>query len=165
MISVVELGEKAKNVSRKLAKMRSSEKNRALHIVADAIVQSSNSILAANMMDVENGINNGMSKAMLDRLTLTPERIEGLAEGVRQVASLDDPIGEVIHMWERPNGIKIGQMRVPIGVVGMIYESRPNVTSDAFAICFKSGNACILRGGSDCIHSNTAIAVSYTHLY
>ena len=157
MISVVELGEKAKNVSRKLAKMRSSEKNRALHIVADAIVQSSNSILAANMMDVENGINNGMSKAMLDRLTLTPERIEGLAEGVRQVASLDDPIGEVIHMWERPNGIKIGQMRVPIGVVGMIYESRPNVTSDAFAICFKSGNACILRGGSDCIHSNTAI--------
>ena len=137
MISVVELGEKAKNVSRKLAKMRSSEKNRALHIVADAIVQSSNSILAANMMDVENGINNGMSKAMLDRLTLTPERIEGLAEGVRQVASLDDPIGEVIHMWERPNGIKIGQMRVPIGVVGMIYESRPNVTSDAFAICFK----------------------------
>ena len=157
MISVVELGEKAKNVSRKLAKMRSSEKNRALHIVADAIVQSSNSILAANMMDVENGINNGMSKAMLDRLTLTPERIEGLAEGVRQVASLDDPIGEVIHMWERPNGIKIGQMRVPIGVVGMIYESRPNVTSDAFAICFKSGNACILRGGSDCIHSNIAI--------
>ena len=157
MISVVELGEKAKNVSRKLAKMRSSEKNRALHIVADAIVQSSNSILAANMMDVENGINNGMSKAMLDRLTLTPERIEGLAEGVRQVASLNDPIGEVIHMWERPNGIKIGQMRVPIGVVGMIYESRPNVTSDAFAICFKSGNACILRGGSDCIHSNTAI--------
>lgn len=158
MISVAELGEKAKKVSRKLAKMKSSEKNRALHIVADALIQSANNILAANMLDVENAVNNGMSKAMLDRLTLTPERIEGLADGVRQVASLNDPIGEVTHMWERPNGIKIGKMRVPIGVVGMIYESRPNVTSDAFAICFKSGNACILRGGSDCIHSNTAIA-------
>lgn len=158
MISVAELGEKAKKVSRKLAKMKSSEKNRALHIVADALIQSANNILAANMLDVENAVNNGMSKAMLDRLTLTPERIEGLADGVRQVASLNDPIGEVTHMWERPNGIKIGEMRVPIGVVGMIYESRPNVTSDAFAICFKSGNACILRGGSDCIHSNTAIA-------
>lgn len=158
MISVAELGEKAKKVSRKLAKMKSSEKNRALHIVADALIQSANNILAANMLDVENAVNNGMSKAMLDRLTLTPERIEGLADGVRQVASLNDPIGEVTHMWERPNGIKIGKMRVPIGVVGMIYESRPNVTSDAFAICFKSGNACVLRGGSDCIHSNTAIA-------
>lgn len=158
MISVAELGEKAKKVSKKLAKMKSSEKNRALHIVADALIQSANNILAANMLDVENAVNNGMSKAMLDRLTLTPERIEGLADGVRQVASLNDPIGEVTHMWERPNGIKIGKMRVPIGVVGMIYESRPNVTSDAFAICFKSGNACILRGGSDCIHSNTAIA-------
>ena len=157
MISVVELGEKAKNVSRKLAKMRSSEKNRALHIVADAIVQSSNSILAANMMDVENGINNGMSKAMLDRLTLTPERIEGLAEGVRQVAALPDPVGKILGGNTLPNGLTVIKKSVPLGVIGIIFESRPNVSVDAGCLCLKAGNTVILRGGSDAINSNKCL--------
>ncbi|MCM1171162.1 MAG: glutamate-5-semialdehyde dehydrogenase [Clostridium sp.] len=152
-----ELGKKAKAASRILAKLGQTEKNDALLAVADALIKKADEIIAANSIDMEAAKKNGMSEALLDRLLLTRERLADMAEGVRQVAALDDPIGEVLSMKERPNGLVIGQKRVPIGVIGFIYESRPNVTVDGFALCFKTGNAVILRGGSDCIHSNIAL--------
>ncbi|MCM1288331.1 MAG: glutamate-5-semialdehyde dehydrogenase [Clostridium sp.] len=152
-----ELGKKAKAASRSLAKLGQTEKNDALLAVADALIKKADEIIAANSIDMEAAKKNGMSEALLDRLLLTRERLADMAEGVRQVAALDDPIGEVLSMKERPNGLLIGQKRVPIGVIGFIYESRPNVTVDGFALCFKTGNAVILRGGSDCIHSNIAL--------
>lgn len=152
-----ELGKNAKAASRILARLGQTEKNNALLAVADALIKNADEIIAANFIDMEEAKKNGMSEALLDRLLLTESRLEDMAEGIRQVVGLDDPIGEVISMKERPNGLLIGQKRVPIGVIGFIYESRPNVTVDGFALCFKTGNAVILRGGSDCIHSNIAL--------
>ncbi len=152
-----ELGKKAKAASRILARLGQTEKNNALLAVAEALTKNADEIIAANSIDMEAAKKNGMSEALLDRLLLTESRLEDMAEGIRQVAGLDDPIGEVTSMKERPNGLLIGQKRVPMGVIGFIYESRPNVTVDGFALCFKTGNAVILRGGSDCIHSNIAL--------
>ena len=132
-------------------------KNQVLEAVADSLIANSRELLEANAIDVKNGRENQMPEGLVDRLMLTEARIEGMAEGLRQVASLEDPIGEVIGMKKRPNGLLIGQKRVPLGVIGIIYEARPNVTADAFALCFKTGNVVILKGGSDAIHSNTAI--------
>lgn len=151
------LGKKAKEASKELAILDTYKKNRALNFVADALLYCEEELLDSNQIDVENAKKNGMSQALIDRLTLTKERIKGMAEGIRQIVQLEDPIGEVLSMKQRENGLMIGQKRVPLGVVGIIYESRPNVTADAFALCFKAGNAVILKGGSDAIHSNIAI--------
>ena len=156
-MTLQEIGQKAKEVSHVLGILGTEEKNRGLRAVADALVSGQDGSLAANEKDMEKARENGMSQGLLDRLKLTPARIEGMAEGLRQVADLEDPIGEVISMKQRPNGLMIGQKRVPLGVIGMIYEARPNVTADAFGLCFKSGNAVILKGGSDAIYSNLAI--------
>ena len=137
--------------------MGSTEKNKALEAVAVFLCERADEILKANDEDIKNAEQAGMSLSLIDRLRLSKERLEAMAEGIRQVAALQDPVGEVISMTTRPNGLIIGKKRVPIGVIGIIYESRPNVTADAFALCFKSGNAVILRGGSDAIHSNIAI--------
>ena len=151
------IGRKAKEASFLLGKTPTVKKNAALLAVADELNSRAEEILAANAKDIENAKKNGMKESLVDRLLLTKERIEAMALGVRQVADLNDPVGEVLGMKLRPNGLKIGQMRVPLGVIGIIYESRPNVTADAFSLCFKAGNAVILRGGSDAIHSNLAI--------
>lgn len=151
-----EMGRLAKNASRELIKLTQPVKNACLVTIARNLVEHTDEILEANDKDIENGKANNMPESLLDRLKLTADRIDGIAEGVRQVAALDDPIGEVLSMKERPNGLMIGRKRVPLGVIGIIYESRPNVTVDAFSLCFKSGNACILRGGSDAINSNIA---------
>ena len=152
-----EKGRLAKAASRKLPKLPQDGKNKALLACADALERKAGDILAANGLDLDKARANGMSPALLDRLALTEERIASMAEGLRQVASLDDPVDEVTGMKKRPNGLLIGRKRVPLGVVGMIYEARPNVTCDAFALCFKTGNAVILKGGSDAINSNIAI--------
>lgn len=151
------LGKRAKEAAKELAALDTYKKNRALNFVADALEFCEEEILESNEIDLENGRKNGMSKAMLDRLALTSERIKNMAEGIRQIVQLEDPIGEVLSMKKKENGLMIGQKRVPLGVIGIIYESRPNVTADAFALCFKAGNAVILRGGKDAIHSNRAI--------
>ena len=147
----------AKEASLKLAYMRTDEKNDVLFEMAGALRYNADYILSENQKDVESGRKRGMSKALLDRLSLTLDRIEGMAEGLEGVAALADPIGEVIHTGRRPNGLNIGKKRVPIGVIGIIYEARPNVTSDAAGLCIKTGNAVVLRGGSDAINSNSAI--------
>ena len=151
------LGENAREAEVILRNLGTAKKNQVLEAVADSLVAHADKLLAANAIDVENGRRNHMPEGLVDRLMLTEARIEGMAEGLRQVASLEDPIGEVIGMKKRPNGLLIGQKRVPLGVIGIIYEARPNVTADAFALCFKTGNVVILKGGSDAIHSNTAI--------
>lgn len=151
------IGQKAKEASFLLGKMGSSEKNKGLMTAAQEILDQQDKILAANSVDIENAKAKGMAQGLVDRLLLTPARIDGIVEGMRQVVGLEDPIGEVISMKQRPNGLMVGQKRVPLGVIGIIYEARPNVTADAFALCFKTGNAVILRGGSDAIHSNQAI--------
>jgi glutamate-5-semialdehyde dehydrogenase len=143
-----------------LARTSTDRKNAGLLAMADEIVSAAEPILAANAKDLEKATADGLSKAMLDRLTLTTSRLGAMADGIRQVAALPDPVGEVIKMWTRPNGLRISKVRVPIGVVGIIYESRPNVTSDAAVLCTKTGNATILRGGSESIHSNVAIAAA-----
>ncbi len=137
--------------------LNTKEKNDALLAVADALLKGSEEIKKANSIDVENGEKNGMHQGLIDRLKLDDKRIAAMAEGLRQVAELPDPVGEVIDGFERPNGLNIRKVRVPLGVIGIIYESRPNVTADAFALTFKSGNAAILKGGSDAINSNIAI--------
>lgn len=152
-----ELGAKAKAASRVMARLSQNDKNKALLAVADALVANAAPIMEANAIDMDNAKSNGMSEALQDRLLLNEARLEDMAIGIRQVVTLDDPVGEVLSMKQRPNGLMIGQKRVPMGVIGIIYESRPNVTVDAFALCFKTGNAVILRGGSDCIHSNIAM--------
>ncbi len=157
MINLVEIGENAKKASFFLGKLSTNEKNDALMKVADALIENSAEIIEANELDMEAGRINNMSKGLLDRLELNEKRIADMADGLRQVANLDDPIGEVLSMSKRPNGLTIGKRRVPIGVIGIIYEARPNVTSDAFALCFKTSNATILKGGSDAINSNRAI--------
>ncbi|MBE5942700.1 MAG: glutamate-5-semialdehyde dehydrogenase [Lachnospiraceae bacterium] len=151
------MGQLAKAASRSLMKLTQTDKNACLVTVARNLIENTEKILAANAKDLENGIANNMPESLQDRLRLTVERIEGIAEGVRQVAALDDPVGEVLSMKSRPNGLMVGKKRVPLGVIGMIYESRPNVTVDAFSLCFKTGNAVILRGGSDCIYSNIVL--------
>ena len=151
-----EMGRLAKKASRDLIKLTQPVKNACLITIARNLVEHTDEILEANDKDIENGKANNMPEALLDRLKLTADRIDGIAEGVCQVAALDDPVGEVLSMKKRPNGLMIGRKRVPLGVIGIIYESRPNVTVDAFSLCFKAGNACILRGGSDAIHSNMA---------
>lgn len=152
-----ELGVKAKIASRETGKMSTNVKNEALIAVADALVRDTEALLRANELDMENGRANGMPEGLLDRLLLTPARVEQMALGLRQIADLEDPIGEYISMKNRPNGLRIGQKRVPIGVIGIIYEARPNVTADAFGLCFKTGNAVILKGGKDAANSNDAI--------
>ncbi|MBS6516795.1 MAG: glutamate-5-semialdehyde dehydrogenase [Clostridium sp.] len=152
-----EIGQRAKTAARKLNSLGSEEKNRGLRAAAKALLDGEDRILAANQDDVILAVENGMSQGLVDRLELNPDRIQAMAEGLLQIASLEDPIGEVISMKPRPNGLLIGQKRVPLGVVGIIYEARPNVTADAFGLCFKSGNAVILKGGKDALRSNEAI--------
>lgn len=157
MYDLETLGKQAVEVSHILGKMDTSHKNEGLQKVADCLVERAQEIIKANELDMENGRQAGMHQGLLDRLALNKQRIEGMAEGIRQVIALEDPIGEVLSMKPRPNGLLIGQKRVPLGVIGIIYEARPNVTADAFALCFKTGNAVILKGGSDAIHSNKKI--------
>ena len=156
-MELIEIGRRAKEASFLLGKMGSQEKNEGLLAAADAILAGQEEILKANEIDILHAKEKGMAEGLVDRLRLTPQRISSMVEGMRQVAGLEDPIGEVISMKKRPNGLLIGQKRVPLGVIGIIYEARPNVTADAFALCFKTGNAVILRGGSDALHSNMAI--------
>jgi len=151
-------GKRARAASRIMAKTDTGTKNSALLKIADLIIESEEKLLEANALDLAAGKANGLDAALLDRLELTPARIEAMAEGLRQVAELPDAIGEISAMKEMPSGIKVGRMRVPLGVIGIIYESRPNVTADAAALCLKSGNATILRGGSEAANSNQAIA-------
>lgn len=151
------LGARAKEAAFKVGKLSINEKNKGLYSVAEELCLRKQELIQENEKDMEEAKARGMSLALQDRLRLTEERIEDMAEGLRQVAALADPIGEVSEMKIRPNGLRVGKKRVPLGVIGIIYESRPNVTADAFGLCFKTGNAVILRGGSDAIHSNKAI--------
>lgn len=153
-----QLGQQAKQAGRAISKAETSQKNRALLSIAKAISASSFELMVENQKDLQAAKDNGMDAASLDRLQLTSARIEAMIEGLEQVAALPDPVGEISGLSYRPSGIQVGQMRVPLGVIGIIYESRPNVTIDAAALCLKAGNACILRGGSESIHSNRAIA-------
>ena len=157
MLTLTEIGERARQVEPALRNLGVAQKNRGLERAARLLVEKSGEILNANAVDIETAKANHMNPGLVDRLLLSEARIEGMAEGLTQLASLDDPVGEVISMKKRPNGLLIGQKRVPLGVVGIIYEARPNVTADAFGLCFKTGNAVILKGGSDAIHSNRAI--------
>ena len=157
MSELLELGKNACDAKYVLQKLTTEEKNKALQTAANDLCERQEEILAANVLDLENGKNNGMNPGLLDRLKLTGERIAQIAEGLRQIAALPDCIGETMEHFERPNGLKIDKVRVPLGVIGIIYEARPNVTADAFGLCFKTGNAVILKGGSDAIHSNIAI--------
>jgi glutamate-5-semialdehyde dehydrogenase len=156
------LGSQAREASRIIAAADTGLKNQALLAIAEALNHDREKLLAANAVDMQNGSANGLDAALLDRLELNPERIDAMIEGLHQVATLPDPIGEVTDLQDRPSGIKLGKMRVPLGVVGIIYESRPNVTIDAASLCLKSGNATILRGGSEAIQSNQAIAACIT---
>ena len=157
-----QLGANARQASRLMASASTDKKNRALLAMADAIDANREHLASANAIDLEKGAANGLDAAMLDRLALTPARIDGMIEGLRQVAALPDPVGDVSDMRYMPSGIQLGKMRVPLGVIGIIYESRPNVTVEAASLCLKSGNAAILRGGSEAIESNQAIAACVT---
>jgi glutamate-5-semialdehyde dehydrogenase len=152
------LGQQARRAGREISRAESGKKNRALLEIATAIQNRHEVLLAENRKDLESGKKNGLDSALLDRLELTPAGIQAMVDGLQQVAALPDPVGEISDLSYRPSGIQVGQMRVPLGVIGIIYESRPNVTVDAAALCLKSGNACILRGGSEALHSNQAIA-------
>ena len=152
------LGETAREASRLLGRAETAAKNAALLAIADAIVAERERLVAENRKDLEAGRQRGLDAALLDRLELSDARIDSMAEGLRQIAALPDPVGAISGLDYRPSGIQVGRMRVPLGVIGIIYESRPNVTADAAALCLKSGNACILRGGSEALHSNQAIA-------
>jgi len=154
---LIELGKKAKAASVELAKLSTEKKNKALEKMALALENNEESILSANRKDVESARTRGLKPALLDRLALDERKIKSMAKSLTEVAELSDPIGAILSSWTRPNGLLIGQLRVPLGVVGVIYESRPDVTSDAAGICLKSGNAVILRGGSDAVNSNIAI--------
>lgn len=156
-IQMQEMGQRAKEAARRMAVMSSAAKNNALQAMADALISNTERIISENAKDLEAGREKGLSKALMDRLLLNPARINDMADGLRTLIALSDPIGEVISMWKRPNGLSIGQQRVPLGVVGMIYEARPNVTVDAAGLCLKTGNAVILRGGSEAFNSNRII--------
>lgn len=151
------LGKRAKEAAKTIQYLGQDKKNTGLRLAADELVAQTTFLLEENEKDIQAAKANGMKASLIDRLRLTPQRIEGMATGLRQIADLEDPIGEVLSMKERPNGLRIGVRRVPLGVVGIIYESRPNVTADAFGLCLKTGNVTILRGGKDAIHSNKAI--------
>ena len=153
-----ELGQQARAASRELNRANTGKKNAALLAIAEAIEARSDELLAENKKDMEAGEKSGLDEALLDRLALNQDRVAGMAEGIRQIVALPDPVGEITNLNYRPSGIQVGKMRVPLGVIGIIYESRPNVTADAAALCLKSGNAAILRGGSEAMHSNQAIA-------
>ena len=155
-----QLGQQARVASRRLASATTGEKNTALNAIAEDLDANRNTLMQENRKDLEAGAAKGLDAALLDRLELTEARIDSMIEGLRQITALPDPIGEIFDMNYRPTGIQVGRMRVPLGVVGIIYESRPNVTADAAALCLKSGNATVLRGGSEAFHSNQAIAVS-----
>lgn len=157
MTNLEEIGRRAAARKALLQRLTGEEKNKALRAAADALTEQSDRILQANQKDMTNASENGMSAGMLDRLKLTEERIRAMSEGLRQVAELPDCIGEVMEEFTRPNGLRIKKVRVPLGVIGIIYEARPNVTADAFGLCFKTGNAAILKGGSDALYSNLAI--------
>ena len=157
---LLDICKNAKAAKPAMIKLSTKEKNGALLAVADGLIKDCTKILEANRIDYENGEKNGMNQGLLDRLKLDEKRVEAMAEGIREVSALEDPIGQEIEHFERPNGLKIKKIRVPLGVVGIIYESRPNVTADAFALTFKSGNVTILKGGSDAINSNIAITNS-----
>ncbi len=155
---MTDIGQRARKASRAMAKADSAAKNRALALIAAAIRRDADTLRAANRQDLAAARANGLSDAMLDRLTLSDKAIATMAEGLEQIVALPDPIGEISNMKYRPTGIQVGQMRVPLGVIGIIYEARPNVTVDAAGLCIKSGNATILRGGSEAIHCNQALA-------
>ncbi len=157
LVNVQEIGKNAKEISYELARLSTKEKNNALEKAADKLVEKANVIIDANNKDLEEGKKDGLTDALLDRLTLNEDRIKDMANGLRNIAKLDDPTGEVLSMKKMPNGLSVGQKRVPIGVVGIIYESRPNVTVDGFGLCLKTGNAVILKGGKEAINSNIAI--------
>jgi len=152
-----ELGERARAASRVIGRADTNAKNRALLAIADTLLARKDALMAANAADLEAGRANGLAASLLDRLELTPARIATMAAGLREIASLPDPVGEITDLSYRPSGIQVGRMRVPLGVIGIIYESRPNVTADAAGLCLKAGNATILRGGSEAAHSNQAI--------
>ncbi len=156
-MTLLELATKAKNVKYSVASLSTEKKNAAITAVADALEANAASIISANAIDMENGAQKGLSQGLLDRLKLDESRIKGMADGLREVVALEDPIGKVVEEFTRPNGLDIKKRLVPIGVVGVIYEARPNVTADVFGLCFKTGNAVILKGGSDALESNKAI--------
>lgn len=152
------MGQNAKKAAKLLARAGTEEKNRALHKVAEALRAGSEMIVGANRLDLEAGMESGLSKALMDRLTLNAARVEAMAEGVEEVAALPDPVNNTVKSWTNADGLQISQVRVPLGVIGMIYEARPNVASDVAALCIKSGNSVILRGGKEAFHSNRAVA-------
>jgi glutamate-5-semialdehyde dehydrogenase len=154
---LVLLGRRAKEASRVLASSTAETRNRALTAMADALEKHRDDLLFKNEIDVEAGRRAGLAPALLDRLALTPRRVNDMARGLREIAALPDPLGEVLSNWDRPNGLNVKKVRVPLGVVAMIYEARPNVTVDATGLCLKSGNAVILRGGKEALESNTAL--------
>ena len=158
MNSLLELGKRARAAARTLGCCNTAQKNLALGLIAQALDREQESILAANGLDLQAAQEAGMTAALQDRLRLTPQRLEGISQAVRELERQEDPVGSVVGGGRRPNGLEIKKIRVPLGVVGMIYEARPNVTVDAACLCLKSGNACILRGGKEAIHSNTALA-------
>ena len=157
MRQLMEIAGDARRVRHAVAKLGTNDKNRGLRAIADALVAHADEIMEANRIDIENGRASGLNEGLIDRLMLDEKRIAGIAEGCRQVAALPDPVGEVLWMRKTPNGLNIGQKRVPMGVIGIIYEARPNVTVDAAALCLKSGNVCLLRGGKEAIRSNKAL--------
>ncbi len=157
------LGQQARDAARAISRAPTGARNTALHAIADAVLASRAQLVEANRKDMDAGRQHGLDSALLDRLELTDARIDAMAEGLRQVALLPDPVGAITDMAYQPSGIQVGRMRVPLGVIGIIYESRPNVTADAAALCLKAGNACILRGGSEALHSNQAIARCIGH--
>lgn len=162
MSQLVIMGQSAKEASYELSIASTKEKDNALIYMAEELINAKKDIIEANKIDLDIARSKGTSEAMLDRLALSEDRIEGMADGLKDVVKLQDPIGEVISMWQRPNGLQMGQKRVPLGVIGIIYESRPNVTCDAAGLCLKTGNAAILRGGSEAINSNKAIVKALT---
>ena len=154
------LGKRAKVAARQLAPLSSAEKNRALLAMADALERRSAFLISENQKDLESAKTAGVGSAILDRIALNPARVASMAKALREVAALPDPVHEIVKMWRRPNGLQVGRMRIPLGVIGIIYEARPNVTADAAGLCLKSGNAVILRGGSEAHHSNQAIGTA-----
>ena len=154
---MADIGRRAKAAARPLAIASTDQKNAALNAMADAISARRQEILDANALDVDAALRSDMAVSFVDRLKLDDSRIDGIIDGIRAIAALADPVGDVIAAWDRPNGLKIERVRTPLGVIGVIYESRPNVTADAGALCLKAGNAVILRGGSDSFHSSRAI--------
>ncbi len=155
---MLEQGRKARVAARYLATASTTIKNEALMAMADTLETNIPELLKANQVDLENGREQGLSSALLERLTLDDSRVKDMAQGLREIAALPDPVGEVLGMWRRPNGLEVGRIRTPIGVIGIIYESRPNVTADAAGLCLKAGNAILLRGGEEALNSNRVIA-------